>query len=274
MIKLFLLIAVLGMLLTTTSVCGNTEPDASIVTEQSVVKIASDSTSLTTTANQESQTATISEQDQSIHYILKQKFIEGGPVFMTSILICLILGLTIAIERIIYLNLASTNNSKLLENIEQALNSGGIEAAKQVCKNTRGPVASIFYEGLNHSSEGLDVVEKTVIAHGAVQTSLLERGLVWIALFIALGPMLGFLGTVIGIVKTFDAIEAAGYVGPMSVVTGIKVALLTTIAGLIVAMILQVFYNYSVAKIDNIVTRMEDASISLIDMLARNNSKT
>jgi biopolymer transport protein ExbB len=273
MIKLFVLIAVLGMLLSTTSVFGFTQRVASIASAQKVENTLPDSATETTVVNPGEQSATSSKRGQSIHSLLKQKFIEGGPVFMTSILICLILGLAIAIERIVYLNLASTNNDQLLDSIEQALRTGGIEAAKEVCRNTRGPVAHIFYHGLDHSYEGLDVVEKTVVAYGGVQTSRLEKGLVWIALFIALGPMLGFLGTVIGIVKAFDAIEAAGYVGSMSVVSGIKVALLTTIAGLIVAMILQVFYNYSVSKIDNIVTRMEDASISLIDILVKYNSK-
>jgi biopolymer transport protein ExbB len=273
MIKLFVLIAVLGMLLSTTSVFGFTQREASIASAQKVENTLSDSATETTVVNPGEQSAASSKRGQSIHSLLKQKFIEGGPVFMTSILLCLILGLAIAIERIVYLNLASTNNDQLLDSIEQALNTGGIEAAKEVCRNTRGPVALIFYQGLDHSHEGLDVVEKTVVAYGGVQTSRLEKGLVWIALFIALGPMLGLLGTVIGIVKAFDAIEAAGYVGSMSVVSGIKVALLTTIAGLIVAMILQVFYNYSISKIDNIVTRMEDASISLIDILVKYNSK-
>lgn len=273
MIKLFVFVALIGMMLITTSVCGVTQPGTSATSIQNVVKTDSDSATIAKVADTVGKTTAFLVQGQSIHETLKQKFIEGGPVFMISILICLILGLAITIERIVYLNLASTNNSKLLESIEEALYNGGIEAAKEVCRNTRGPVASIFYQGLDHSNEGLDVVEKTVVAYGGVQTSLLEKGLVWIALLIALGPMLGFLGTVIGIVKALDAIEVAGYVGPMSVVSGIKVALLTTIAGLIVAMILQVFYNYSVSKIDNIVTRMEDASISLIDILVKYNSK-
>lgn len=223
--------------------------------------------------DQQEAAAAQAESGQSLHSALKQKFIEGGPGFMTSILVVLILGLAIAIERVIYLNMATTNNKKLLEKIEEALNAGGIEAAKEVCRTTRGPVASIFYQGLDRSHEGLDVVEKTVVAYGGVQTSLLEKGLVWIALFIALGPMLGFLGTVIGMVQAFDAIEVAGDISPSLVAGGIKVALITTIGGLIVAMILQVFYNYSVSKIDSIVTNMEDASISLIDILVKHNAK-
>lgn len=271
--KLFALIAVLGVLYTTASINVIAQDTAAAPAAQTEVGTAPDAQQAATVADPQEQAAAQAEQGQSMHSALKQKFIEGGPGFMTSILICLILGLAIAIERVVYLNLSSTNNKKLLEKIEEALNTGGIEAAKEVCRNTRGPVASIFYQGLDRSHEGLDVVEKTVVAYGGVQTSLLEKGLVWIALFIALGPMLGFLGTVIGMVEAFDAIEVAGDISPSLVAGGIKVALITTIGGLIVAMILQVFYNYSVSKIDSIVTSMEDASISLIDILVKYNSK-
>ena len=271
--KLFALIAVLGMLFITTSINVIAQDTASSPAAQTEVTSTDTAQAAPAATDPIEQTAAKAEQGQSMHSALKQKFIEGGPGFMTSILICLILGLAIAIERVVYLNLASTNNKKLLEKIEDALNTGGIEAAKDVCRNTRGPVASIFYQGLDRSHEGLDVVEKTVVAYGGVQTSLLEKGLVWIALFIALGPMLGFLGTVIGMVQAFDAIEVAGDISPSLVAGGIKVALITTIGGLIVAMILQVFYNYSVSKIDSIVNSMEDASISLIDLLVKYNSK-
>lgn len=207
--------------------------------------------------------------EQSFTQVIKQKFIEGGPEFMGITLICLILGLAIVIERIIYLNMATTNSTKLLKNIEDALNSGGVEAAKEVCRNTRGPVASIFYQGLDRSHEGVDMVEKSVVAYGGVQMGLLDRGLSWISLFIALGPMLGFLGTVIGMIDAFDAIAAAGDISPAVVADGIKVALLTTVLGLIVAMVLQLFYNYLIAKVDSIVNDMENASISLIDLLVK-----
>ncbi len=215
--------------------------------------------------------------EEPIHQVIKQKFIEGGAGFMSFVLIALILGLALVIERIIYLNLASTNSEKLLESIEEAMNSGGIEAAKEVCRNTRGPVASIFYQGLDrydaNDSNSLEIVEKSVIAYGSVQMGLLEKGLSWISLFIALAPMLGFMGTVIGMIDAFDAIEAAGDIQPSLVAHGIKVALITTVSGLIVAMILQVFYNYLVAKIDSIVNDMEDASISLIDILTKYSKK-
>jgi biopolymer transport protein ExbB len=206
---------------------------------------------------------------QSFHQILKEKFIEGDWRFMTPILLCLLIGLAIAIERIIYLNLATTNKDKLLNNIEDALNTGGVDAAKEVCRNTKGPVASIFYQGLDRAHEGIDIVEKSVISYGSVQMGLLERGLVWISLFISIAPMLGFFGTVVGMIVAFDAIEAAGDISPSLVAGGIKVALLTTVTGLLVAMILQVFYNYLVSKIDGLVNTMEDASISLIDLLVK-----
>ncbi|MDB9774928.1 MotA/TolQ/ExbB proton channel family protein [Vicingaceae bacterium] len=211
--------------------------------------------------------------DQSFHQVLKTKFIEGGPEFMGIVLLCLILGLAIVIERIIYLNMATTNTDKLLKNVENALSSGGVDAAKEVCRNTAGPVASIFYQGLDRSHEGVEMVEKTVVSYGSVQMGLLEKGVSWISLFIALAPMLGFMGTVIGMIGAFDAIEAAGDISPSLVAGGIKVALLTTVFGLIVAMILQVFYNYIVAKVDSIVNDMEDASISLVDLLVKHELK-
>ncbi len=209
------------------------------------------------------------QEDKNFHQVLKEKFIEGDPGFMGIVLITLILGLAICIERIIYLNMASPNAKKLLDEIEAALQTGGVEAAKEVCRNTRGPVASIFYQGLDRTEEGIDVVEKSIISYGSVQMGLLEKNVSWISLFIALAPMLGFMGTVIGMIYAFDAIEAAGDISPSLVAGGIKVALLTTVFGLIVAIILQIFYNYIIAKIDSIVNTMEDASISLIDLLIK-----
>ncbi|MFA0963040.1 MotA/TolQ/ExbB proton channel family protein [Roseivirga sp. BDSF3-8] len=211
------------------------------------------------------------ETPESFHQIVKEKFIEGDPRFMGIVLICLILGLAIAIERIITLNLATTNTKKLLIKVEDALNSGGVEAAKEVTRGTRGPVASIFTQGLMRYPEGIEMVEKSIIAYGSVEMGRLERGLVWISLFISLAPMLGFMGTVIGMIEAFDSIQEAGDISPGLVASGIKTALLTTVAGLIVAVILQVFYNYCVSKIDSLVNRMEDASIALVDLLVRHN---
>ncbi|MEK6480752.1 MotA/TolQ/ExbB proton channel family protein [Catalinimonas sp. 4WD22] len=207
--------------------------------------------------------------EQSFHQAVKEKFIEGDWKFMSPVLICLILGLAISIERIITLNMATTNTKKLLAKVEDALNTGGVEAAKDVTKNTRGPVASIFTQGLMRMSEGIDMVEKSIISYGSVEMGRLEKGLVWISLFIAIAPMLGFMGTVIGMIGAFDAIEAAGDISPSLVAGGIKVALLTTVAGLIVAIILQLFYNYCVSKIDSLVNSMEDASIALVDLLVK-----
>ncbi len=218
--------------------------------------------------------ATVTQDDApaeelGFHQELKKRFIEGGPGFMGIVLLCLILGLAIAIERIIFLNLSTTNSTKLISNVEDALQSGGLEAAKEVARNTKGPVASIFYQGLDRADDNLDAAEKAVVAYGGVQMGQLEKNVSWISLFIALAPMLGFMGTVIGMIQAFDKIEAAGDMQPSLVAGGIKVALLTTVFGLIVAIILQIFYNYIIAKIDSIVNDMEDSSISLMDMLSK-----
>ncbi len=200
---------------------------------------------------------------------LKQRFIEGGPEFMGIVLVVLILGLAIAIERIIYLNMSTTGTRKLVNNVEEALQSGGLDAAKEVCRNTKGPVASIFYQGLERANESLEATEKSVIGYGGVQVGLLEKNVSWLSLFIALAPMFGFMGTVIGMIGAFDSIAVANDISPAVVAGGIKVALLTTVFGLIVAIILQVFYNYIISKIDSITNNMEEASISLIDLLAK-----
>lgn len=212
-------------------------------------------------------------EDAGFHQELKRRFIEGGPGFMGIVLLCLILGLAIAIERIIYLNMATTNTKKLAQDVEDALNTGGIEAAKEVCRNTKGPVASIYYQGLDRADEGAEAAEKAVVAYGGVQMGLLEKNVSWVSLFIALAPMLGFMGTVIGMIEAFDRIEAAGDMQPSLVAGGIKIALLTTVFGLIVAIVLQIFYNYIIAKIDRIVNDMEDASITLIDILVAYKNK-
>ncbi|MEG1498596.1 MAG: MotA/TolQ/ExbB proton channel family protein [Bacteroidales bacterium] len=208
-------------------------------------------------------------ESKTFHQVLKEKFIEGGPLWMTPILIVLILGLTLVIERIIYLNLATTNTEKLLKKVEEALSNGGIDAAKEVCRNTRGPVASIFYQGLERSDEGVEMIEKSIVSYGGVAMGRLEKNLSWIAFVIAVAPMLGFLGTVVGMVQAFDDIEAAGDISPTVVAGGMKVALLTTVFGLIVAILIQVFYNYLSSKIESLVNNMEDASISFMDILVK-----
>ncbi len=267
--RLFALIAVFGILFFMVSKTVVAQDTATAKSET----VTQEQVQTDVTADPEEEAAAAAEEGKSLHSQLKQKFIEGGPGFMSSVLITLILGLAFSIERVLYLNLATTNTKKLLANVEEALENGGVEAAKDVCRNTRGPVASIFYQGLDRADHGIDVVEKSIISYGGVQAGLLEKGLSWIALFIALAPMLGFMGTVIGMIGAFDAIQIAGDISPALVAGGIKVALITTVTGLVVAIILQIFYNYCVAKIDSIVNNMEDASISLIDLLVKHNMK-
>ena len=203
--------------------------------------------------------------------ILKKYFIDGGWMFMSLVLICLILGLAFCIERIITLNIATTNTDKLMAQIDENLKSGNVNGAMEVCKSTQGPTASILYEGLRNAGNGPEAVEKAIVSYGSVQMGLLEKGLVWISLFIAIAPMLGFMGTVIGMIGAFEKIASVGELSPAVVADGIKVALLTTVFGLITAIILQIFYNYIVSKVDSIVNKMEDASIALVDVMARNN---
>ena len=210
------------------------------------------------------------EKNKTFHQVLKRYFIQGGAEFMSLVLLALILGLALCIERIIYLNLATSNTRKLLMGVEDAIKNGGVDAAKEICKDTRGPVASIFYQGLSKYDEGLDNVEKSIVAYGSVSMARLEKGLSWISLFIALAPMLGFMGTVIGMIQAFDKIQEMGDINPTVVAGGIKVALLTTVFGLIVAIILQIFYNYIVAKVDSLVNDMEDSSITFMDILSEN----
>ena len=208
-------------------------------------------------------------EEVPMHQALKTKFIEGGEGFMALVIACLIIGLALAIESILYLGLSKTNTKKLLANVEKALAEGGVEAAKDVCRNTRGPVASIFYQGLLRMDQGIETVEKTIVSYGSVQMSQMEQGLSWISLFIAIAPSLGFLGTVIGMIQAFDAIQVAGDMSPNVVAGGMKVALITTVGGLIVAVILQIFYNYILSQIDSLTIEMEDASISMVDVLVK-----
>ncbi len=214
--------------------------------------------------------AAASEDDtKSFHQMLKEKYIQGGAGWMTPVLLCLIFGMALIIERILYLNAATTNVKKLLDGVEENVKNGNYEGAKELCRNTRGPVASIFYQGLDRVDQGLDNVEKAVTSYGGVQMARLENNLTWIGLFIALAPSFGFLGTVVGMVQAFDDIETAGDISPTVVAGGMKVALLTTIFGLITAIILQIFYNYILTKIESLVDQMEDGSISFMDILVK-----
>ena len=207
------------------------------------------------------------KQDKGIHQMIKEKISEGGIEFMSIVLICLIIGLIISVERVITLSLSSSNVRKLINQVGDAMKSGGIEAAKESCRKTKGPIAGIFAQGLNRVDEGLEAVEKSIENYGSAEMGKLEKGLTWISLFIALAPMFGFMGTVIGMIDAFDTIQTAEEIQIAQVAGGIKTALLTTVAGLIVAIILQVFYNYIVSKIDSISMQMEDATNDFIDLL-------
>ena len=248
--------------------------DSSMASETDSTSVATDSTlaaadsTVVNSLDDTSPEEVSLPDDPSFTQVLKKYFIDGGPFFMSFVLLALILGLALVIERIIYPALSTTNSDKLLEDVESALNSEGVDAAKEVCRNSTGPVATIFYEGLDKMDEGIEMVDKAIVSVGSVENGKLERNVSWISLFIALAPMLGFMGTVIGMIGAFDAIEAAGDISPSLVAGGIKVALLTTVFGLIVAMILQVFYNLIIAMMDNIVNKMEDASIHFLDVVA------
>ncbi|MBT6233211.1 MAG: MotA/TolQ/ExbB proton channel family protein [Flavobacteriales bacterium] len=277
--KVFALLLIAGMLFSNNLMAQEAE-EAAATTEEAAAVEASADDSMATEADTTAVANVVAvdeeaapEEEASFTQVLKKQYIDGGPAFMSFVLVCLILGLALAIERIIYLTLSTTNNDKLLAEVESALNSGGVDAAKDVCRNARGPVASIFYQGLDKAGDGLNVVDKAVVSVGSVENGKLERGVSWISLFIALAPMLGFMGTVIGMIDAFDAIEDAGDISPGLVAGGIKVALLTTVFGLITAIILQVFFNLIVAMIDNIVNKMEDASISFLDIIAQHTNK-
>ncbi|MDO7613798.1 MAG: MotA/TolQ/ExbB proton channel family protein [Crocinitomicaceae bacterium] len=235
-----------------------------------VLEAAKDGNLKTEAATEAAKNGEEKKADLSFSQKLKQKFIQGDPLWMTPVLLCLIIGMALSIERVVYLNLSTIDTKKFKQSIEDALKSGGVEAALDVARNTRGPIASIYYQGLSRADEGVDVVEKSIISYGGVQNGLLEKGMTWLQLFIALSPMLGFLGTVIGMIQAFEQIVEDGQVSPITVAGGIQVSLLTTVFGLISAIILQIFYNYITSKVDGIVNEMEEASISLIDMMLAN----
>ena len=246
--KLFAILAVMGVM-TLGSIQPMMAQEEAAATEQAVV------------------------EEGGIHKELKTKFIEGDAGFMSLPAIAVVIGLAFCIERIVYLSLAEVNAKKLMGKIEAALEKGDVEGAKNIARNTRGPVASICYQGLMRIDEGLDVVERSVVSYGGVQAGYLEKGCSWITLFIAMSPSLGFIGTVVGMVMAFDDIQQAGDISPTVVAGGMKVALITTIFGLIVALVLQVFYNYILSKIEAITSQMEDSSITLLDIIMKYNLK-
>lgn len=204
-----------------------------------------------------------------LHQFLKTKFIEGNAGFMSLVALVLVLGLAFCIERIVYLSLSEINAKRFMADLEDKIAANDIEGAKQQCLQTRGPVASLCHQGLNRIDEPIENIERSVASYGSVQATNLEKGCSWITLFIAMAPSLGFLGTVIGMIMTFDQIQTAGDISPTIVAAGMKVALITTIFGIIVALVLQVFYNYILSKIDHITAQMEESAITLLDALMK-----
>ena len=272
--KFFAVVAMFGILsvgLTQTVVAQDAvAPQTETVDTAAVDSAAVDSVAA---VEEPAEVAPVEEETVGMHKALKTKFIEGDASFMSLVAIALVLGLAFCIERIIYLSLAEVNTKKLMASIEAALAKGDVEGAKNICRDTRGPVASICYQGLLRIDEGLDVVERSVVSYGGVQSAALEKNCSWVTLFIAMAPSLGFLGTVIGMVMAFDDIQKAGDISPTVVAGGMKVALITTIFGIIVALVLQVFYNFILSKIEALTTDMEDSSITLLDLIMKYNLK-
>ena len=266
--KLFAIFAFLGILTLGMTPVVNAQDAAPAATEEAVAPAAEQAAPVEAVEAADAET-----EDVGIYKELKIKFIEGNAFFMSFVVLALILGMAFIIERIIYLNLAEINPKKLVESVEAALEKGNVEEAKDICRNTRGPIASIFYQGLMRIDQGIDVVERSVVSYGGVQAGLLEKGLSWITLFIAMAPSLGFMGTVIGMIQAFDKIQQVGDISPTVVAGGMKVALITTVGGLIVALILQLFYNYLLSKVESILNDMEDSSISLLDAVIKYNLK-
>ena len=279
--KLFAIVAVLG-LLGTAQVAAQTE-DVNNVQQTEAVEAASESAAVEAPAVEEpvaeepAEAAPVEVVEEEgiagVHKTLKTKFIEGGAEFMALVAIAMGIGLAFCVERIIYLSMAQVNTKKLMAGIADALSKNDVEAAKNICRNTAGPVAAICYQGLLRIDEGLETVERSVVSYGSLQSSMLEKNCSWITLFIAMAPSLGFLGTVIGMVMSFDEIQQKGDISPTIVAGGMKVALITTIYGILVALILQVFYNFILTKIESLVSDMEDCSITLLDLLTKFNLK-
>ena len=273
--KVFAFVAMMGLLTFGVNQTINAQETEAPAVEEVAQDDSTAVDSLAATETVETETAEVTEETEGegLHKTIKTKFIEGSAGFMSLVAIAMIFGLALCIERIIFLSLSEINSKKLLEDIQAALENGDVEGAKAICRDTRGPVASICYQGMMRIDEGLDVVERSVVSYGSVQASNLEKNLSWITLFIAMSPSLGFLGTVIGMVQAFDDIQKAGDISPQVVAGGMKVALITTIFGIIVALILQVFYNYILSKVEALNTDMEDSSVSLLDIIMKYNLK-
>ena len=273
--KVFAFVAMMGLLTFGVNQTINAQEEAPAIEEVAQEDSAAVDT-LAAAEDVEAEDVIAGEEEddaKGLHKTIKVKFIEGSGGFMALVAVAMIFGLALCIERIIFLSLSEINSKKLLEDIQAALENGDVEGAKAICRDTRGPVASICYQGMLRIDEGLDVVERSVVSYGSVQASNLEKNLSWITLFIAMSPSLGFLGTVIGMVQAFDDIQKAGDISPNVVAGGMKVALITTIFGIIVALILQVFYNYILSKVEALNTDMEDSSVSLLDIIMKYNLK-
>ena len=274
--RLIILFALLGLLMIPQTVNAQkpVSEDAIIVADS----IASaDSTVVVDSLAAETLLTDETEGDETeggFHKQLKTKFIDGNVGFMSLVALALVLGLAFCIERIIYLTLSEIKARKLMEDIEQHLKADDVEGAKTLCRNTRGPVASVCYQGLMHIHQPMDAIERSITNYGGLQAANLEKGCSWIKLFIAMAPSLGFLGTVIGMVMAFDQIQQAGDIGPTIVAQGMKVALITTIFGIVVALILQLFYSYILSKIERLTAQMEESAITLLDMITEYKSKS
>ena len=273
--KVFAFVAMMGLLTFGVNQTINAQETEAAAVEEVAQDDSTAVDSLAAAEDVEAEDAVAEEDDapKGLHKTIKIKFIEGSAGFMALVAVAMIFGLALCIERIIFLSLSEINSKKLLEDNQAALENGDVEGAKSICRETRGPVASICYQGMMRIDEGLDVVERSVVSYGSVQASNLEKNLSWITLFIAMSPSLGFLGTVIGMVQAFDDIQKAGDISPNVVAGGMKVALITTIFGIIVALILQVFYNYILSKVEALNTDMEDSSVSLLDIIMKYNLK-
>jgi biopolymer transport protein ExbB len=276
--KVFAFVAMMGLLTFGVNQTINAQETEAAAVEEVAQQDSTAGDSIAAAVSEDAQedgeiTEETKNKKEGLHKTIKVKFIEGSAGFMSLVAIAMIFGLALCIERIIFLSLSEINSKKLLEDIQAALENGDVEGAKSICRETRGPVASICYQGMLRIDEGLDVVERSVVSYGSVQASNLEKNLSWITLFIAMSPSLGFLGTVIGMVQAFDDIQKAGDISPQVVAGGMKVALITTIFGIIVALILQVFYNYILSKVEALNTDMEDSSVSLLDIIMKYNLK-
>lgn len=265
---LFILFALICFSITTVSAQDKgAKPETSTDTTTAIVDTTSTSTLLDEAALELEDSTAVSTEEGGAYTQLKTKFVDGGVGFMSLVALCLIIGLAFCIERIIYLSMSEIDAKKFMQQIEDKLTKDGVESAKELCRNTRGPVASICYQGLLRINETAENIERSVASYASVQIGNMEKGCSWITLCIAMAPSLGFLGTVIGMVMAFDNIETAGDIGPTIVASGMKVALITTIFGIITALILQLFYNYILSKIDHLTAQMEESSITLMDIL-------